>query len=359
MQKPERTPDLPRIVLGILMIGALLAGSFWVLRPFLPALVWAAMIVVATWPLLLQVQRVLGGHRSLAVAVMIVALLAIIFIPLAYGVAAAVEQAGRLADLKITDLRIPPPPAWVGELPMIGARVAAEWQALSANPADTLVARLGPYARDIASWIASHASGFGGFVVHLGLTVVLCGVLYGTGEHAAHGVRRLFRRLHGEHGDQAVVLAGASIRAVAMGIVVTALVQTLLGALGLYVAGVPHVALLATLMFVFCIVQIGPMIVLLSAVGWLYYTDATTAATALLVWTAIVGSLDNILRPMLIKRGADLPFLLILSGVIGGLLGFGLVGLFVGPVILAVTWRSLEAWVAEQDGATPPQPREP
>ena len=177
-------------------------------------------------------------------------------------------------------------------------------------------------------------------------------MLYSTGEIAARGVRAFFRRLDGERGDQSVVLAGASIRAVALGIVVTALVQTVLGALGLLIAGVPYVAVLAALMFICCIVQIGPTLVLLGGVGWLWYTGDHGWAIALGVWTVLVASLDNILRPVLIKRGADLPFLLILAGVLGGLLTLGIVGLFVGPVVLAITYNLLQAWVAEGEPPT-------
>jgi predicted PurR-regulated permease PerM len=136
-----------------------------------------------------------------------------------------------------------------------------------------------------------------------------------------------------------------------LGIVVTAIVQTALGALGLLVAGVPFVSLLAALMFILCIAQLGPAIPLLGGVVWLWFSGATTAAVLLFVWMIGVVMLDNVLRPLLIKRGADLPLLLIMAGVIGGLLSMGLVGLFVGPVILAVAYRLIGAWVAEQDAA--------
>ena len=204
----------------------------------------------------------------------------------------------------------------------------------------------------VVSWIADRAGTFGTFLLHMVLTLLLCAVLYVKGEMAALGVRRFARRLMGEAGDHLVLLAAGSIRAVALGIVVTAIVQTALGAVGLIVAGVPYVTVFAAVMFVFCIAQLGPMLPLLAAVGWLYLGGATTAAIGLFVWTVVVGLLDNVLRPILIRRGADLPLLLIMAGVIGGLVGFGLVGLFVGPVVLAVAYTELSAWIAEQD-ATP------
>jgi predicted PurR-regulated permease PerM len=159
-------------------------------------------------------------------------------------------------------------------------------------------------------------------------------------------MRRFGQRLAGERGEDAVVLAGQAIRGVALGVVVTALVQSLLGGIGLAVAGVPFAPVLTALMFMLCIAQLGPLLVLLPAVAWMYWSGDNAWATFLLIWTLIVGSLDNFLRPFLIKKGADLPLLLILAGVIGGLIAFGLVGIFIGPVVLAVGYTLLDAWVA-------------
>ena len=220
--------------------------------------------------------------------------------------------------------------------------MSAEWRVYAAATPEELASKAAPYVTPVVSWIADRAGTFGTFLLHLVLTLLLCGVLYVTGETAALGVRRFARRLQGEAGDHLVLLAAGSIRAVALGIVVTAIVQTALGAIGLVVAGAPYVAIFAAVMFVFCIAQLGPALPMLAAVGWLYVDGATTAAIGLFVWTVIVGLLDNVLRPILIRRGADLPLLLIMAGVIGGLLGFGLVGLFVGPVVLAVAYTQTQ-----------------
>ena len=129
-----------------------------------------------------------------------------------------------------------------------------------------------------------------------------------------------------------------------------------LGGIGLAIVGVPFASLLSAVMLMLCIAQIGPMLVLLPAVGWMYWTGDTGWATFLLVWSLVVGSLDNFLRPMLIKRGADLPLLLIFAGVIGGMLGFGLIGIFVGPVVLAVTYTLMLAWIEDALGKDEPEP---
>jgi predicted PurR-regulated permease PerM len=362
MAAPPGYRDLTRIVLGVLVIVALLGGVLLVMRPFLPSLLWATMIVVATWPAMRRVEAAAGGRRGVAVLAMIVVIVAILIVPVAAAINTLSEQLARLTAIDLAALRIPMPPSWVESVPVIGARVDGEWRTLAAASPEALAERAAPFVGPIATWVAAQAGTAGAFAMHLVLTVVLCGVLYGYGETAGRGVRRFARRLHGDAGDSLVVLAAGSIRAVALGIVVTALVQTGLGVLGLMVAGVPYVAVLGALMFVLCIAQLGPMIPLLGAAAWLWSTGATTAAVVLAVWSIGVGMLDNVLRPLLIRRGADLPLLLIMAGVIGGLLAMGLVGLFVGPVVLAVAYRLLAAWVDEQDGdrslarATVPEP---
>jgi len=153
-----------------------------------------------------------------------------------------------------------------------------------------------------------------------------------------------------------VVLAGQAIRGVALGVVVTALVQSILGGIGLAIVGVPFAGVLTAIMFALCIAQLGPIIVLLGATAWAFYSLGAGWATFLLVWSIVVGTMDNFLRPVLIKRGADLPLLLIFAGVIGGLIAFGVVGIFVGPVVLAVAYTLLDSWIAADSRGTPAPP---
>jgi predicted PurR-regulated permease PerM len=353
MALPPGSRDLPRIAFGVLLIAALLGGSALVLLPFLPALLWATMIVVATWPLMLKVEAMVGGRRSLATLVCTLLLLLIVFAPLIAAVVTVVDHADVFKQISFTDLSLPPPPAWVGQVPFVGERVAAYWNEVAQGGAEGMVVRVAPYAAKAGTWLVGQIGTVGGLVLHLVFTVTICAILFMTGETAARGVRRFFTRLLGEQGDATVVLAGASIRAVALGIVVTALVQTALGGIGLLAAGTPYAALFVAAMFVLCIAQLGPMLPMLGAVGWFYYTGQNVTATLLVVWTLAVGSIDNVLRPMLIRRGANLPLLLIMAGVIGGLFAFGIVGLFVGPVVLAVSYTLLAAWVDEQDKPEP------
>ena len=212
---------------------------------------------------------------------------------------------------------------------------------------EDLATRVTPYLKDIARWSISQAGGLGALFVQLLLTVAIAGILYAKGETVAAGVLAFARRLAGGAGERVAVLSAQAIRAVALGIVVTALVQSVIGGVGLIVTGVPHAALLTAVMFLLGVAQIGPLPVLLGAVVWLYWKNDTLWGTVLVVWALATVSFDNFLRPLLIKRGADLPFLLIFAGVLGGLLAFGIIGLFIGPVVLAVTYTLLQAWVAE------------
>lgn len=345
----QTSPDILRTTVVVLIIGLLLVASLWTLRPFLGALIWATAIVVATWPLLLWVQRKVGGSRAIATAVMTVVMLVLFIVPFWVAIGALLESSAQGIDVVRAYLAkgLGPPPAWIAGIPFVGDRIAGEWQELAAGGPEALAETIRPYVRSVGAWIISITGGFGGVFLHFLLTVIIAAILYAQGELAAKGVLAFARRVGAQRGEQSVVLAGQAVSSVALGVVVTALVQTALVGLGLWVAGVPHPGLLTAIAFVLSIAQLGPFPVLIPAVIWMYSNGSFGWATALLIWSVPVGVLDNFLRPVLISRGVDLPLLLVISGVIGGLIGFGVIGLFVGPVILAVTYRSLQAWVGD------------
>jgi predicted PurR-regulated permease PerM len=351
MTTSPRQQDLARITMAVVALAVLILGTAWVMRPFVLALVWAAMIAVATWPILLWLQRRFGGRRGPAVAVMVVVLLLFLVVPLYLAISTVVENSDRVVELAKGGLDRPLPdlPEWIKALPFVGPKVEAKWLELSAREPGALSAQLAPYAREVFRWIVDKAGSLGGTVVQFLLTVIISAILFSTGEGAATGLRRFFRRLAGARGEGAVELAGKAVRAVALGVVVTALVQTTLAGVGLAVAGIPHAGLLTAIVLVLCIAQIGPLLVMAPAVIWLYATGSNVWGTVLLVWSIGVISIDNVLRPILIKKGADLPLLLIFAGVIGGLVGFGVVGLFIGPAVLAVAYTLTTSWVAQMD----------
>ena len=349
MATSEPPRDLTRTTLVVLVVGVLILASLWVVRPFLPATVWAITIVVTTWPLLLRVQAVLWRSRALAVGVMALVILLVFVVPFWLATATIVARADELMGLAhaAAAFRVPPAPHWVQALPVIGQQAADYWTQMQDSRLSELAPRLAPYAGGLTQWFIGVIGSFGVLVVQFLLTVVIAAILHARGEAAAALVLRFGHRLAGERGQQVMVLAAHAIRAVAIGVMVTALVESLVGGIGLRLAGVPLATVLTAVMFVFCLAQAGPGIVLIPAVIWMFAYRSAAEATLLLVISLLAIAVDNVLRPLLIRKEADLPMVLVLAGVIGGLLAFGLVGIFVGPTVLAVSYTLLQAWLAE------------
>jgi predicted PurR-regulated permease PerM len=339
--------EITQSTLAVLFIGLLIASSLWILRPFLFSLTWAIMIVVATWPFMLMVQKRCRGRRWPAVTFMSLALLLVLVLPLTFAILTILERTDDLVNLvnSLKTIRIASPPAWFENVPLVSGRLIERWQQLSAMTPQEFSALLAPYINVTLKWFIAQVGTIGMLIVHFCLMIILSAVLYSQGEKAADMVCRFAQRLAGDRGLEAAILSAAAIRSVALGIIGTAIVQSVLGGLGLIVAGVPTVTLLIAVMMLLCIAQIGPGLVLFPSVVWLYWNGASTSATILLVWSILVAISDNFLRPFLIKRGADLPMILIITGVIGGLVAFGIIGLFIGPVVLAVTYTLLLAWI--------------
>jgi predicted PurR-regulated permease PerM len=350
--------DLTRNLLGVIFIVALIGSSIWILRPFLGAAVWAATIVVATWPLMIALQKRLWRKRSLAVAVMTVVLLCVLVVPLALAIGTIISNADEIAGWakSLASFEVPPHPEWVDKLPLVGGKLADIWENVAAAGIQGAAAKVGPYAGGVIKWFVAQVGGFGMLLVEFLLTALIAAIMYANGEAAAERILHFGRRLAGSRGENAVCLAGQAVRGVALGIVVTALAQSVLGGIGLIIAGVPFATFLTALMLMLAISQIGVLPVLGPATLWLFWSGSSGWGVFLLVCTVVVGTMDNVIRPILIKKGADLPLLLIFAGVVGGLMAFGLIGLFVGPVVLAVAHKLLDAWVAE--GSEHPGPEQ-
>jgi predicted PurR-regulated permease PerM len=341
--------ELTRTTLSVLFVAGLIATSFWILWPFVPAIIWATTLVVATWPIMLQVQRRLWNRRGLAVAVMTVALLLIFVLPFWLAIATITQHFDQIAGwaTSLAKFKLPPPPHWLAGLPFFGEQAALLWANAAASGFEPLIAQAAPYAGGAAAWFVSALGGFGILFVQFLLSVIIAVIMYVSGEHAAALARRFGRRLAGDRGEQSVRLAGQAIRSVALGVVVTALAQSVLGGIGLALVGVPLAAVLTAVMFMLCIAQLGPLPVLVPAVIWLYWSGETGWGTVLVVWSTLLSTMDSVVRPLLIRKGAHLPLLLLLAGVVGGLIAFGLVGIFLGPVVLAVGYTLLLSWMAE------------
>ncbi|MEJ0002782.1 MAG: AI-2E family transporter [Pararobbsia sp.] len=299
---------------------------------------------------MLGLQKRLGNRRWLATTIMLIGLLIVIVLPLYQAISTLALHAGDIMDSikALPNYALPPPPGWVADIPLVGARAAQEWQKLSDAGPGGFLATIEPYVTIAARWMLSHAAIVGAFVIHMIITLIISGVLYMQGEAAAGLVMRFANRVANERGTAAVRLTGLAIRAVALGIVVTAITQSALGGIGLWISGVPGAGILTALMLMFCLAQIGPLPPLLGGIIWLFWHDMHVWGVLLIIWTVLVTMLDNVLRPMLIRRGVDLSMLLIPSRACSAaMVAFGIVGLFMGPVILAVTYTLLGAWISD------------
>ena len=355
--------DVGRITLTVLFIGGLLVASFWVMQPFLPAILWATTLVLATWPVMLWVQRRVGNRRGVAVVVMTATILLILIAPLWLAISTVSTNIDLIGDLlrTVLSVRVPPPPEQLSQIPLVGKPIADTWARLTSGGAPELMSQLKPFAGQLTQWVASAAGNLGSMLFQFLLTTAIAAVMYAGGENAAAYLILFGRRLAGDRGERAVYLAGQAIKSVALGVVVTALAQSVIGGIGLAAVGLPYAGLLTALMFVLCLIQLGPALVLFPAVIWMYYSADMLWGTVLLMFTLVAVTVDQFIRPILIRRGADLPLLLIISGVIGGLIAFGVLGIFIGPTILAVTYTLLNAWIAEgsEQHPTVSEQREP
>ena len=345
--------DPVRVTLAVGLVSGLIVTGFWVLQPFLPAAIWAVTIVIATWPLLLGLESMLWGRRGLAVAAMTLLLLLGFMVPLTLALVTIVTHAHDIAEWfqSLATSALPPPPDWLARVPFVGPHFARQWGEAAAAPAGEIGARLAPYTRPAVAWVVRTIGSLGVLAVQFLLVVLFSAILYASGESAANAARRFVRRLAGARGEHSARLAAQAIRGVALGIVVTALVQAGLAAAGLFLAGVPLPGILTALVFLLCVAQVGAGPVMFLAVLWTYWSGASGWGTALLVWSLVVVSIDNVVRPILIRKGADLPLLLVFVAVTGGLLAFGVVGIFVGPAVLAVGYSLLADWIATPEPA--------
>ncbi len=340
--------DVTHTTLSVLFVALLVAATFWVLSPFLTSILWATIVTVSAWPFLMRLEALLGRRRGLAVAIMTALILLAVFVPVTLALITIVKNAQNItAEIKsLESIGLPAPPAGLERVPFGGDRIAEEWRRLAALDPQQRSAVLAPYVQTALQWFVVKAGSIGTMLLQFLLTTIISAIVFAKGEAVRDAILRFARRLGGQQGHDAALLAARAIRGVVLGVVVTAVVQAGIGGAGLFLSGVPAAGLLTAVMLFLCLAQLGPIPVLLPAVIWLYWSGQTGWGTTLLVISVIALAIDNVVRPLLIRRGANLPLLLIFAGVIGGLIAFGVIGLFVGPVVLVVAYTLLTAWIS-------------
>jgi predicted PurR-regulated permease PerM len=341
-------------VVRLAFLGLFAYWSLELVRPFLPIVIWAVLLAVALYPAYAGLARRLGNRRGLAAAAVTLVALATVLGPVSLLAASLAESLQWIAGgLHTGTLKVPPPPASVAEWPVFGVQIHEAWS-IAANNLEGAVQRYGPALLPAGGTVLGKVAAIGVDLLKFVASVVIAGFLFAPGPRLAAGARGFAGRLVAPRGALFVDLAGATIRNVSRGVIGVALLQALLAGVILYAAGIAGAGLIAFGILLLCIVQIGPAPILLPVLVWLWMVHSTTFALTLTVLLVPVGLIDNVLKPILMARGLATPMLVILTGVIGGTLTHGLVGLFLGPVVLSVFYELVVAWT--RLGAQPTNP---
>jgi predicted PurR-regulated permease PerM len=349
---------------GVLALVVLVGGALIVVAPFMTALLWGAILAFSTYRPYLRLAGALGGHRGIAALLIVLAILVVLIAPV---VVAGSAFATRVPELVLglqakLGSGAPPLPDWITQLPLAGPRIEESWDAIAARNPDMIV-RL----RQLAAPVFGAALAAGLSVLQgiglLILSVLFAAFFYLSGESLGNALEGAMRRIAGAQAPVLLGLVGGTVKGVVYGILGTSLAQALLCAVGYWIAGLPSPGLLGLLTFFLAVIPGGPLLVIVPGAIWLGQQGQTGWAVFLVVWTLAVGlSIDNVLKPIIIGRSSHVPFILIILGVLGGAAAFGLLGVFVGPTLLAVAHAVLRDWVSLKTGrpsAAPPAPLAP
>ncbi|MCS3421107.1 AI-2E family transporter [Pseudomonas yamanorum] len=338
-----------RLLVQILLL-VLFGASFWVMAPFWSALFWGAVLAFASWPVMRLLTRWLGGRESLAAGILTLVWMLLVALPLVwlgFNLADHVRDAvGLIKDIQVDGL--PEAPAWLGSIPFVGERLVAMWDSIDQQGAALMVS-LKPYLGQVGNWLLARSAQIGGGILELTLSLVFVFFFYRDGPRLAMFVHRLLERLIGERAGYYIELVAGTVQRVVNGVIGTAAAQAVLALIGFLIAGVPGALVLGIVTFLLSLIPMGPPLVWIPATAWLAWKGDYTYAVFLGVWgTFIISGVDNVLKPYLISRGGNLPLVIVLLGVFGGLIAFGFIGLFIGPTLLAVAYSLLTDWSASQ-----------
>ncbi|MBE0624262.1 MAG: AI-2E family transporter [Burkholderiales bacterium] len=340
------------IRIGLLLV--LVSWCFEIVRPFMIPIAWGVIIAVAVFPYYRSLTGALGGRRVAAAALMALLGLVILITPAAMLSATLVEGARWMSkSLQSGSLQIPPPPDSVLGWPLVGEWVHQFWALASANLSGAL-ATLSPQLKAAAGWLLPAAAGAGFGVLQFLIAIVIASFLLATSEDGGKAAQAIARRISGERGAEFAKLAEATVRSVTSGILGVALIQSLLAGIGFLAAGIPGAGLWALLCLILSTVQIGVVPIVLPAVIYVFSTAGTATAVIFLIWSIGVMVIDNILKPILLGRGVQVPTAVIFVGAIGGFISWGIIGLFVGSVVLVLSYRLILAWIEEAPEAAAP-----
>jgi predicted PurR-regulated permease PerM len=341
------------VFIQIGLAALLVVGCLLIVRPFIPLIMWGIIIAIASYPTFKKLQRVLGGRGGLAAVLWTLLLLAVLILPIFLLAQSLVEGIRPLAmRLKDGTLTIPPPPDRIAHWPIVGAPLARAWSMASTNLTEAVV-RLAPQIKSVLAGILSASAGIGLTVLQFFLSVLVSGALLGNARAAAEVTRSLANRLFRDRGPEFEQLVGATIRSVTFGILGVALIQSALAVIGFLVMGLPGASVWGVVFLFAAVLQVGGL-VLIPAVIYAFAIATTTKAVIFLVWCIFVGVIDNVLKPLLLGRGVAVPVAVVFLGAIGGFVAMGIIGLFVGAIVLSVGYKLFLAWIEGSAAAQTP-----
>lgn len=347
------------IVFRLGTVLLLIGGCFVILRPFLGIIGWAIVMAVAMYPTFLKLRALIGGRTKSAATLICIVFLLVFIVPALVLSETLVSGIRWLAhELQAGTLRIPMPGPSVAGWPIIGERLAEAWT-LAATNLEATVLQFRDELAAMGRWLLLQAASTGLGLLQFIVAVILSAVLLATGEASSALGRRIAQRIIGESGERLTQLAVATTRSVARGVLGVALIQATLAGLGMLAAGIPAAGLLAVIALMLCIVQVGPGLVLIPAAIYLFSVSPGVAAVLFAGWCVFVMLIDNVLKPMLLGRGVDVPMVIVVLGAIGGLLAMGVIGLFVGAIVLVLGYAALIGWVDQETSTTPTTPTAP
>ncbi len=338
----------------LVVIGLIAAWCFILLRPFVAVILWGVILAIALFPIFLTISGWLGGRRKLAAIFLTLIGVLVILGPVSVMVTSFVgSMQGFISHLGDGTLKVPPPPASVAQWPVIGDSVSEIWALASSNLEEALT-KYSSQVTAVAGVFLSLAADAGITSLEFILAFIIAGVLMPNADGLAHGLTRFADRLTPARGKAFVELARNTVRNVARGVIGISALQTLLLGIGFIVAGIPLAGVLTLLCLVLAIIQIGPGIVVIASIVYAWAEMSTLTALLFTVYMIPAMLIDNVLRPIVMSRGLPVPMVVIFLGVLGGTLAHGLIGLFIGPVILAFGYDLARAWVLVPDpGAEP------
>ena len=341
--------------LTLVVLAILLVGCFLVLRPFLGAIVWAAILCATIWPLFLRVRQWLQGRSGVAALVMVLLIALTVLAPfviVGFTIADNAERVATWAQQLVRD-GPPEPPAWVAGLPLVGERAAATW-GMFAHDTARLFDEAKKYVDPARKVLVAGGAAVLGGILELALSVFIAFFFFRDGDALVQRVQAGVGRIAGERGRVLAFVAATTVRGVVLGILGTALAQGVLMAIGLWIAGFESAPLLGLATFFLSPVPIGPPLIWIPAGVLMILHGETAWGIFLFAWGAlVVSSVDNFVKPLIISRGSDLPFALVLLGVLGGAFAFGFIGVFLGPVLLAVGYALLKEWAVGVPAVAP------